>query len=904
MAAADELLTGASDLTNAIEVSGQSFSHNRIRIFISSSMRDEGEFSWLSYREALDKLLAQSPFFDPFVIENRASIEPSRNFYLDQVERAGIVVSVIREELRQGTEDEIRHAIDCGKPLVFILIGDLRDAATDRLISYIQERDYCTYYKARGTTTSGLADETYQQLVGIVIDLVNRRVSQWRDEYEADVVAGDSIRYSIPKASIAAFGDATASLAKGFGYDAARPQYGSANTYLAPLGNAIIAWLMRGDRFSIDPFLPTIHTAMKDAGIPDDVLGFRLKALNFFINDNCEQALLYERRALDLLPDVDSWLYGNCLIDIRNLSGYAAKGNWAAGVEAQGMINELDTPALFPLATYYSNSALSQTLKTERKYRNRKSNALIFDGTLARVLDDLASYAFVSLLYGSIASFNYSRILVAHALLDYARLYSGGDLAYEGIRLLALAGEASDFTAQFNGDMGFSNALKVGADDLWALSGKGISARVPAMRCALIKQAAPYFSDDAFYDVEAYTSRDLTLFSNCRHEWLLAVDAIKLRMNGATLANLIMDGLSGKVNVFLPDVGRIISGCNLDGLPENSLRSIADFLKEQARDLIEGNMPISAFAAVGRYVGEDLLGKECLDSLSAMRRSEYLRAFSPDEEPEKSYVDELLRQFKNNNVAGFYAHPAYTVAPAICAFLDDGVSSEFVEHLGGVLNDIMLRINDYKGFAVALDEPMAVLCRYACMLRSDEKGLPDAWREHIRAIDEDRYAAEPPGFLQNYDVRAWKVRVCALRAAFGLEDAIDYLADGLVLGSYSELAAGAYLESLGWLIASSTIPDEFAPLARRICKNAAELANARVRLKAAYCLAVCCRRWGLDGVAGAVQDLTRDRDDSVVYCVLRLCKEGSFGDEEFEGRIVELLSNDANWFIRWHATHC
>lgn len=62
MAAADELLTGASDLTNAIEVSGQSFSHNRIRIFISSSMRDEGEFSWLSYREALDKLLAQSPF--------------------------------------------------------------------------------------------------------------------------------------------------------------------------------------------------------------------------------------------------------------------------------------------------------------------------------------------------------------------------------------------------------------------------------------------------------------------------------------------------------------------------------------------------------------------------------------------------------------------------------------------------------------------------------------------------------------------------------------------------------------------------------------------------------------------------------------------------------------------------
>lgn len=77
-------------------------------------MKDEGEFSWYSFRGVLEGMLAQSPFFDPFVIESRASIERSRNFYLGQIEHAGIVVSVIREDLRQGTEDEIRHAIDCG----------------------------------------------------------------------------------------------------------------------------------------------------------------------------------------------------------------------------------------------------------------------------------------------------------------------------------------------------------------------------------------------------------------------------------------------------------------------------------------------------------------------------------------------------------------------------------------------------------------------------------------------------------------------------------------------------------------------------------------------------------------------------------------------------------------------
>lgn len=148
--------------------------------------------------------------------------------------------------------------------------------------------------------------------------------------------------------------------------------------------------------------------------------------------------------------------------------------------------------------------------------------------------------------------------------------------------------------------------------------------------------------------------------------------------------------------------------------------------------------------------------------------------------------------------------------------LDKGVSPEYAEYLDSALNDIMGQIGDYKGFAVALDEPMAVLCRYVCMLRSEEGVVSDAWRERIEAIDEGRYAIE---FSGGYDAQVLRIRVRALRAAAGLGDGIDYLADGFILGSCSELAAGAYLESLGWLIASLVIPDEFAPLVRKITKT-------------------------------------------------------------------------------------
>lgn len=903
MSAGIEPSTASSSLKNDL-ANSLSCPHDQISLFISSSMRDEEDFSWSSYRDELDKLLRQSPLFNPFEIENHASIERSRNYYLGRIERSGIVVSVIRQELRRGTEEEIRHAIDCGKPLVLILIGDRRDSATDKLISLIQDRDYCTYYKAQATTTQDLAQETFGQINNVVVDLVNERLSRWQDDRLTDVVERDSARYSLPKTSLVAFGDAATLLAKNFGYEANRQSQKCPNPYLEALGNSIITWLLKGEQFSIEPFVRTIHLAMEDAEISSDVLDSRLKALECFINNDYNQALAHERQACGSLPNQDSWLYGNCLIDIRNLTGWVAEGGWKASLDAQKQIEELKVPALFPPAEHFSNSALSQTLKTKRDYRTRKEGSIIFESGLSSVLNDFASYAFVAVLYGSIASFNYSRILIAHALLDYSEIYSDGDLAYEGVKLLALAGEASEFTAQFNnGATGFSNSIKGSADDLWVLSGKGITTRVPIMRCALVRQVAPYLSNDIFANVEEYLSSNLALFSKCRPEWLRAINAIKLRMNGATLASLILEVLSGRLYVLASDIGRVIAGSDLDAFPKDSLEVIAGYLKEHASELIKNNMQLSAFATVGRCLGEDLVEETLLDSLSEIERNEYSHGLSQSNKSAKSYVNELVSQFDMNNVAGRYVHPVYTVAAAICDLMDKEISIEFTEYVEKALDRIVGRISSYKGFAVALDEPMAVLCRYICMLRLAGKELPDNWREQIKAIDDNRYKILKFGSLNDYDTRTWKVRVRSLRVAARLENEIDYLADGFAIGSFSQRAAKAYLESLEWFISSTVISDEHSLLVRKICENAIEMKYPGTRRQLIDCLAAYSKRWGLASVANTISTLTRDQDDSVVYRMLLLCKAGSFGNSEFESQTIELLSSDANWFIRWHAVN-
>ena len=147
-------------------------------------------------------------------------------------------------------------------------------------------------------------------------------------------------------------------------------------------------------------------------------------------------------------------------------------------------------------------------------------------------------------------------------------------------------------------------------------------------------------------------------------------------------------------------------------------------------------MQLSAFVAVGSYLGEDLVGQPLTDSLNEIERNEYLQGLSQGDKSAESYAKELVRQFISNNVTGRYTHPAYSVGDSIYDLMNKKASDEFD---GKTLNGIVGQITDYKGFSVALDEPLAVPCRYVCMLRSNRRELPSNQREQIEAIDENRY---------------------------------------------------------------------------------------------------------------------------------------------------------------------
>ena len=537
-----------------------------------------------------------------------------------------------------------------------------------------------------------------------------------------------------------------------------------------------------------------------------------------------------------------------------------------------------------------------------RKFRTLRPNSSIFGSNPQGVLEELCSHAFIALLYGSVASFEYSRLLVAHALLDYAELYEDSDLAFQGIKLLLLTGQSSEFTRELKAkSIDVTSMIKESADELWMLSGRAPGFKIPSIRCALIQQAVPYFSDSVFSEVEGYLTSNSSLFTNCLADWIRALNSCKLRMNDLALSSTLTEIIDKHLYFSAREVGNIIAGAKLADYSKESITLLYHALREHKTELVKDGLSLIALAVVEERAGKSLVDDALLSSVSEAQRGAYLGYGRNDSSTLDSLIEILWHEYEANNVSGYHAESGFNVVPAICQLLDQGCTHLQFEKLEYTLTAILKSIEEYKGFSVALDQPLSVLCRFICEANARRTPLADGWLPLIQSLNAGRHVDSNPIMFPRYDSTTLRVRMCAVKAAADSREVLSFLTDGITLGNLSYAAQVAYLESLEWMIASGTIQDDFSLLTIKLSSAASEFKESQPRIKALYCLAACGKRWGMKDTENSISTLTRDPDSNVVYHALTLCQRGAFGDSEFEKRVIETLSKDANWFIRWHA---
>lgn len=885
---------------DANEMDAEVIDRDRIEVFVSSSMSDEGDFSWQQLRDELNRALLKSDIFKPFAIESHASIEPSSSYYLNRLVQSDIVIGIIRSELRPGTSKELYRAIQLRKPLILVKLEGETSSDIESLFRYVREMDACTYVEL--PSDSGLVSYLMDQLNNVMVDLFHNRRFEIEDGKPA--VFADIAPISIPEDVLDAFGASVALISKKFNYHAEWLERKSDNPHLFFLGEKAVEWLLYGTPFSVGAFKAGILEIMKDSGIPRDTLSLRLDALDASIEGRYSRCYELLQLACDSIESKDCWAYGNCLIDKRTVAGMLSEYGFGTQWSIQKQIDALSAPAYIPLALKFEEEVGTAVLNASREARAVNPYTTIrHDASLASVMSNISCLLFSSILCGSISSALYSRSLLANSLIDYSSIYNRPELELEGIKLLVLQGDAKGFENRFayKSD-GLRSYLPSCAEILWHLTTLTAQAYRPSMISVVIKECAPYFSDDTICD--AWNTLNVADdFRQCESKWIKAIGMIKMRVDEKSLVSLLCQVVDQHLYTVASDVSNVIGGMDLDKIDKELVDQLGSSLKSNSDELLKYNFSAGVFGCVEKRCGFSILSEEQVGHLSTVERGCYLDNKSPACNAETACIDELRRQFDSNNRSDF--HSGFSIRPSslLCRSLDDVPSESFNASLAGVLEHCLKGLPTYQGSPCSAGEAMSVLNKFVCCCVRDGKALPVGWTDLISELPDEW--PEDPVFREpiSMDSCAWSVRCLALKVATGFATDIEFLTFGIKFDALTAAGQRAFLEVLEQLIVCNAICDQYRGVVSAICSSVMLSEDSAVRVILLDSVAAAYRRWGSCSFSDLAFQSIHDVSSNVAFRLVRLCKQGKFDDAILEQKLLGELSNDSNWFIRWHVAN-
>ena len=885
---------------DANEMDAEVIDRDRIEVFVSSSMSDEGDFSWQQLRDELNRALLKSDIFKPFAIESHASIEPSSSYYLNRLVQSDIVIGIIRSELRPGTSKELYRAIQLRKPLILVQLEGETSSDIESLFRYVREMDACTYVEL--PSDSGLVSYLMDQLNNVMVDLFHNRRFEIEDGKPA--VFADIAPISIPEDVLDAFGASVALISKKFNYHAEWLERKSDNPHLFFLGEKAVEWLLYGTPFSVGAFKAGILEIMKDSGIPRDTLSLRLDALDASIEGRYSRCYELLQLACDSIESKDCWAYGNCLIDKRTVAGMLSEYGFGTQWSIQKQIDSLSALAYIPLALKFEEEVGTAVLNASREARAVNPYTTIrHDASLASVMSNISCLLFSSILCGSISSALYSRSLLANSLIDYSSIYNRPELELEGIKLLVLQGDAKGFENRFayKSD-GLRSYLPSCAEELWHLTTLTAQAYRPSMISVVIKECAPYFSDDTICD--AWNTLNVADdFRQCESKWIKAIGMIKMRVDEKSLVSLLCQVVDQHLYTVASDVSNVIGGMDLDKIDKELVDQLGSSLKSNSDELLKYNFSAGVFGCVEKRCGFSILSEEQVGHLSTVERGCYLDNKSPACNAETACIDELRRQFDSNNRSDFHAGFSIRPSSLLCRSLDDVPSESFNASLAGVLEHCLKGLPTYQGSPCSAGEAMSVLNKFVCCCVRDGKALPVGWTDLISELPDEWL--EDPVFREpiSMDSCAWSVRCLALKVATGFATDIEFLTFGIKFDALTAAGQRAFLEVLEQLIVCNAICDQYRGVVSAICSSVMLSEDSAVRELLLDSVAAGYRRWEASSFSDLAFQSLHDVSPNVAFKLVRLCKEGKFDDATLEQKLLGELSSDSNWFIRWHVAN-
>lgn len=488
----------------------------RIRVFISSAQNEENGFQWEPLRRRIKETLKSCPFLSPFIIEDSPSELPSTQRFMQQVIRSNIVVLLIKNELRFGTETEFITAEKYRKPMLVYFLGDKENDKVEKLRRYIQKNDLCTYC-GKYTVGPELDRAIYKHVIENIIEyyLATHTQAEPVNETVDIVISNSKLEESVfSRKETSRFFGFMPHLGKLLDIHLSRNQSPPSGE-LCFIMDAALDWLIAGA--GLDKTLHGTKLVEYYQNLQPDNTWYshRLNAIFYALDGNLTAALNEERKALDILKDNTSlaWLVQDILIDCRTFEMLSLQEThqWSFTTEAQKQLDLSQTIPYLPVADRYLKTAFQDMLAEEIKLKTASRYTTFFGTNLGKALSNVANYFLSSLLYGSYTHMLLSRNETALLLYKYAHIGDDGNLAYQAVKLFMLAGDQKTFKQVLLHDWNLLYPfVTANADSLWEMCREQVRWYKNETTLTFLSILGLYMSESRYEEAAIY------IYSLCR----------------------------------------------------------------------------------------------------------------------------------------------------------------------------------------------------------------------------------------------------------------------------------------------------------------------------------------------------------------------------------------------------
>lgn len=562
----------------------------KLKVFISSAMRGENETKWMSIRKSIKHKLAKCEYLQTFTIEDHASEFPSTQLFTWHITQSDIVVILIKNEIRPGTNQEIEKALEEDKPtLIYFYNPESPSSSVQEFKNYLMDRDKVTFK---------LIDDDDEIDKIVLNDVINNVINYYqlshdspqleeKDNYfSTEILFEDSI---LDKRFLDYFGNNQDNLIDNLNLSIyARTDVKKSEEN--KLGTKLLTWLYNG---SFDVREQELITILEKLSLSDDiieVLKLRHQSIQKYFNNEVDTALSCLDKAYELAREsrMPSWLLGDILIDCRNIY---SKHNLINN-KYQQKIRELDSFIYFPVGDRFLKRAF-ETLEKERlTIRTLSPTATRFGNTLLGSLQDIENYLYTSFMIGSSTHLLLARKKMFEILIEYGEIYKDRNLIYQALKLIIIAGEVKNFSktlAKYWHEV--NDILAANVNELWDLTDAEHSINKNNMKCSIIKSLGQYMHNSLFRKAMTFLLQYAQeLEHHAKVTYLLdAINYNLQRFNNEFVLDMLLDILKSDKIMDYSKVSKLLSEVNLTKCDELDIKELSNVLKEKLNNILNNN---------------------------------------------------------------------------------------------------------------------------------------------------------------------------------------------------------------------------------------------------------------------------------------------------------------------------